>query len=61
MTGVIAFPVLGTVLAIAGMPANEIYPLLGYCGAIGTAVLVAASGGRKLITGLAELVLRVSQ
>lgn len=61
VAGVISFPALGTVLAIAGMPTADIYPLLGYCGAIGTGVLVSASGGRKLITGLAELVLRVSQ
>ncbi|MGW0752928.1 hypothetical protein [Streptomyces sp. NPDC002587] len=61
VTGVISFPVLGTVLAVTGMPSSEIYPLLAYCGGIGAAVLIAASGGRKLITGLAELVLRVSQ
>lgn len=42
--GVISFPVLGTVLAVTGMPSSEIYPLLAYCGGIGSAVLIAASG-----------------
>ncbi|MBW5485242.1 hypothetical protein [Streptomyces bambusae] len=59
--GLIAFPVLGTVLAITGVPAAEIYPLLAYCGAIGATVLIVASGGRKMIAGLAELVFRVSR
>ncbi|MFD0371136.1 hypothetical protein [Streptomyces sp. NPDC127114] len=59
--GIIAFPVLGTVLALAGMPTNEIVPLLAYCAGIGTAAVLVASGGRRLAAGLASAVLRITQ
>ncbi|WP_407841370.1 hypothetical protein ACE1OC_41085 [Streptomyces sp. DSM 116496] len=61
VTAVIAFPSLGSALSITDMPTAEIYPLLAYCGAIGVAVVIAASGGRKIVVGLAQLLLRASQ
>ncbi|MEV4192001.1 hypothetical protein [Streptomyces toxytricini] len=59
--GVIAFPALGTVLAVVGMPSTEIYSLLSYCGAIGVGVTVAVSGGRRFVAALAQTLLRVGQ
>ncbi|WHM41120.1 hypothetical protein [Streptomyces sp. BPTC-684] len=61
VTAVIAFPVMGSTLALAGMPVSDIYPLLAYCGGIGVAVLMAASGGRKLAAGLAQLLLHLGR
>ncbi|MGW1871634.1 hypothetical protein ACWCPS_39770 [Streptomyces mauvecolor] len=57
VTPVIAFPAMGSSLALCGIPAPEIYQLLTYCGGIGVAVLAAACGGRRLATGLAQLFL----
>ncbi|MFF3843410.1 hypothetical protein [Streptomyces sp. NPDC001930] len=56
-----AFPVLGTVLALASMPTSEIIPLLGYCAAIGVGTVIVANGGRRLAAGLATLFLGNNQ
>ncbi|MFD9604783.1 hypothetical protein [Streptomyces sp. NPDC059970] len=61
VAGVVAFPTLGTVMAMGGMPVADIYPLLGICGAIGVSAVFAASGGRRLIGNLAALLLRSGQ
>ncbi|MEV6332268.1 hypothetical protein [Streptomyces sp. NPDC051909] len=56
------FPVLGAVLALAGMPTNEIVRLLGYCAAIGVVtVVVLVAGGRRLAVGLAAFFLGNNQ
>lgn len=57
----IVFPVLGAILATSGMATNEIIPLLGYCAGIGVLAVLALSGGRRLVAGLATLVVRVAQ
>ncbi|MEU4732965.1 hypothetical protein [Streptomyces sp. NPDC023588] len=57
----VTFPVLGTVLALAGMATAEIVPLLGYCACIGVATVLVASGGRRLAAGVAAAVLRITQ
>lgn len=59
--GLIAFPVLGTVLAVMGMPTSEIVPLLTYCAGIGVAAVLAVSGGRRLVAGLASFVVRITR
>ncbi|MFE4658191.1 hypothetical protein ACFRFJ_16090 [Streptomyces hydrogenans] len=56
-----AFPVLGTVLALAGTPTSEIIPLLSYCAAIGVATVVVVNGGRRFAARLATLFLGNNQ
>ncbi|MFJ5098941.1 hypothetical protein [Streptomyces sp. NPDC088557] len=60
VAGTLAFPGLGTLLMLNDVPPGEIYPLLGISGAIGVCVLLAASGGRRVLTALAVL-LRAGQ
>ncbi|MFB8040277.1 hypothetical protein ACFC8F_03120 [Streptomyces hydrogenans] len=59
--GVAVFPVTAAFLATTGMPTTEIVPLLGYSTGIGVFAVLALSGGRRLVAGLAALVLRASQ
>ncbi|MER5498600.1 MULTISPECIES: hypothetical protein [unclassified Streptomyces] len=40
----ISFLALGTVLFLRGTPLDEVFLLLGGCGAIGASTLTAASG-----------------
>lgn len=56
----IPFPVLGVVLHLTGMPVQEIFVLLGGCGALGAAAVVSLPGGRHLLAGLAAAVLRAA-
>ncbi|MFJ6452242.1 hypothetical protein ACIQNV_37200 [Streptomyces hydrogenans] len=58
--GVTAFPGLATLLTVNDVPADEIYPLLGISGAIGVGVVLAASGGRRVLAAFAT-VLRAGQ
>ncbi|MEU8436071.1 hypothetical protein AB0F18_24840 [Streptomyces sp. NPDC029216] len=57
----VTFPVLGTLLALDGMPTSRIIPLLAGCAALGVAHVVIAGGGRRLAAGLASAVLRITQ
>ncbi|MFD8145460.1 hypothetical protein [Streptomyces sp. NPDC059708] len=57
----VTFPVLGTVLALAGMSTSRIVPLLAACAALGVAQTVIAGGGGRLAAGLASAVLRSTQ
>ncbi|RSS64657.1 hypothetical protein EF912_01985 [Streptomyces sp. WAC07061] len=57
----VTFPVLGTVLALAGMPTSRIIPLLAACAALGFAQSVVVGGCRRIAAGLASAVLRISQ
>ncbi|MFF6888598.1 hypothetical protein ACFY9F_36085 [Streptomyces sp. NPDC012421] len=59
--GLAVFPVIAAVLASTGMPTTEIIPLLGYSTGIGVLAVLVLSGGRRLVAGLAALVLRASQ
>ncbi|MGO4635002.1 hypothetical protein AB4225_29345 [Streptomyces sp. 2RAF24] len=59
--GVIALPVIAAALAATGMPSSEIVPLLAYSTGIGIAAVLTLSGGRRLIAGLAALVVRATQ
>ncbi|MER8062762.1 MULTISPECIES: hypothetical protein [unclassified Streptomyces] len=61
MTPVVVFPALGSGLALSGMAIPEICQLLGSCGAIGVAVLTAATGGKRLASGLAQLLLHLGK
>ncbi|MGW8729228.1 hypothetical protein ACWGNF_24760 [Streptomyces sp. NPDC055808] len=58
---VVAFPALGSGLALSGMAVTEICRLLACCGAIGVAVLTAASGGKRLASGLAQMLLHLGK
>ncbi|MFE3074227.1 hypothetical protein [Streptomyces sp. NPDC059247] len=60
VAGVLAFPGLGTLLLLNDVPPEQIYPMLGISGAIGVVVVLAASGGRRVLTALAVL-LRAGQ
>ncbi|MFJ2937897.1 hypothetical protein ACIO8G_34670 [Streptomyces sp. NPDC087219] len=51
--GLAVFPVTAAVLAMTGMQTAEIIPLLGYSTGIGVAAVLALSGGRRLLAGLA--------
>ncbi|MFC9734230.1 hypothetical protein ACFWGM_20280 [Streptomyces roseolus] len=51
--GVTAFPTLAALLTVNGVSAGEIYPLLGISGAIGVGVVLAASGGRRVLAAFA--------
>lgn len=59
--GLVSFPVLGTVLALAGLHRSEIVPLLASCTALGVAAMLAIGGGRRLAVVLASAVLRITQ
>ncbi|MER6444456.1 hypothetical protein DEJ51_28630 [Streptomyces venezuelae] len=61
VAGLITFPVLGTVLALAGLPTAEIVPLLAHCAALGAVAVLVVGGGRRLAAGLASAVLRITQ
>ncbi|MEU4800535.1 hypothetical protein [Streptomyces sp. NPDC023327] len=56
----VSFPVLGAALHMTGMPLEDIFLLLGGCGALGTAAVLAAGGGRRRLSGLAAAVLRAA-
>ncbi|MBC7272248.1 hypothetical protein ACF09G_36345 [Streptomyces albogriseolus] len=45
IAGVVAFPVIGGVLAVTGLPVGDVLAVVSGCGAIG-AVAVAFAGGR---------------
>ncbi|MFF9870296.1 hypothetical protein ACF1G0_33775 [Streptomyces sp. NPDC013953] len=55
----VSFPVLGSALHVTGMPLQDIFILLGGCGALGAAAVVAV-GGRRRLTSLAGAVLRAA-
>ncbi|MFD7020601.1 hypothetical protein [Streptomyces sp. NPDC059928] len=61
MTPVVAFPAMGSGLALSGMAVTDICQLLAYCGAIGVAVLTAASGGKRLASGLAQMLIHLGK
>ncbi|MEU5144795.1 hypothetical protein [Streptomyces sp. NPDC021139] len=56
----VSFPVLGGALHVAGVPLQDIFVLLGGCGALGTAAVVAVGGGRRRAAWLADAVLRAA-
>ncbi|AUH38879.1 hypothetical protein [Streptomyces sp. CMB-StM0423] len=53
VAGIIAFPLLGSVLALTGMPVQDVLVLLAGCGGIGAAVFAIGGGGRRLLEALA--------
>ncbi|WP_329332707.1 hypothetical protein OG252_51880 [Streptomyces sp. NBC_01352] len=55
----VSFPVLGSILHVTGMPLQDVFILLGGCGALGVAA-IAAGGGRRRLAGLASAVLRAT-
>ncbi|MFD6826672.1 hypothetical protein ACFWC5_41045 [Streptomyces sp. NPDC060085] len=55
----VSFPALGAVLHLSGMPMQDIFVLLGGCGALGAAAVAVASG-RRLAAGLAAGALRAA-
>ncbi|MER6434180.1 hypothetical protein ABT272_41890 [Streptomyces sp900105245] len=56
----VSFPVLGGALHVAGVPLQDIFVLLGGCGALGAAAVVAVGGGRRRAAALAGAVLRAA-
>lgn len=56
----ISFPALGAILHMTGMPVQDIFVLLGECGALGLAAVIAVSSGRRRLAGLAAAVLRAT-
>ncbi|MFF4442635.1 hypothetical protein [Streptomyces sp. NPDC001621] len=58
--GITVFPLLGTGLALAGMPVSGVLTLLAGCGGIGAATIAAAGGGRRLLTALASAAVRAA-
>jgi hypothetical protein len=56
----VSFPVLGGALHVAGVPVQDVFLLLGGCGALGAAVVVAVGGGRRRTAALAGAVLRAA-
>lgn len=56
----VSFPALGVALHMTGMPLEDIFLLLGGCGALGAAAVVAAGGSRRRLGGLAAAVLRAT-
>lgn len=56
----VSFPVLGVALHMTEMPLEDIFLLLGGCGALGAAAVVAVGGGRRRLGGLAAAVLRAT-
>lgn len=53
----IAFPMIGCALYVAGMPLADIFTFLAGCGGIGAMVTVAVTGGRRVLVALAHGVL----
>ncbi|MGW8955623.1 hypothetical protein [Streptomyces sp. NPDC055709] len=60
VAGAVAFPAMGSILAMAGMPVTDVFALLGGCGAIGAATVAAAAGGRRLFGALATAAVRAA-
>ncbi|MER6288563.1 hypothetical protein [Streptomyces sviceus] len=56
----VSFPALGVALHLTGMPVQDIFVLLGGCGALGAAAVVVVAGGRRRLAGLAAEVLRAA-
>ncbi|MFC8996207.1 hypothetical protein ACFT7U_10930 [Streptomyces rochei] len=56
----IAFPVIGVVLYIVGMPDSDILPFLLGCAGIGVMVTITVTGGRRLATAAAHAVLALT-
>ncbi|MEV6594923.1 hypothetical protein [Streptomyces acidicola] len=56
----IAFPTIGCVLYVVGMPVSDIFTFLAGCGGIGAVVTIAVTGGRRLLVALAHGVLAAS-
>ncbi|MGY1495041.1 hypothetical protein ACW4TU_44920 [Streptomyces sp. QTS52] len=56
----VSFPVLGVALHVTGMPVQDIFVLLGGCGALGAAAVMAAGGGRRRMASLAGAMLRAT-
>ncbi|WP_063766013.1 hypothetical protein [Streptomyces sp. NRRL F-5193] len=59
IAGVAVFPLLGGMLALAGMGVGEILALIGGCGLIGAATVAAVSG--RLTGALAAAAVRAAQ
>ncbi|WP_328674871.1 hypothetical protein [Streptomyces sp. NBC_00343] len=55
MVTALAFPAMGGALLLAGTPMVDVFSLLGGCGAIGAAVVLAVSGGRRRIASVASV------
>lgn len=47
--GITVFPLLGTGLALAGTPVDDVFILLSGCGAIGVATIALGSGARRML------------
>lgn len=60
VAGVTVFPLLGTGLVLQGVPVDDVLTLLAGCGAIGAGTIAAAGGGRRLLTALAEGMVRAA-
>ncbi|MEE1837788.1 hypothetical protein [Streptomyces sp. SP17KL33] len=56
----VSFPVLGVALHVTGMPLQDIFILLGGCGALGAAAVMAVGGGRRRLASLAGAMLRAT-
>jgi hypothetical protein len=56
----VSFPALGGALHLAGVPLEDVFVLLGGCGALGAAAVVAVGGGRRRAASLAGAVLRAA-
>ncbi|MFF8973648.1 hypothetical protein [Streptomyces sp. NPDC014995] len=56
----VSFTVLGGALRLAGMPLGDVFALLGGCGALGAATVVAMSGGRRRLSSVAAAVVRAA-
>lgn len=56
----IAFPVIGCVLYVVGMPVADIFTFLLGCGGIGVLVTIAVTGGRRLVVAAAHGVLALT-
>ncbi|MFE8950483.1 hypothetical protein [Streptomyces sp. NPDC007856] len=56
----IAFPVIGCVLYVLGMPVSEIFKFLLGCSGIGVMVTIAVTGGRRLAVTVAHSVLTLT-
>ncbi|MEU9272720.1 hypothetical protein AB0E04_46145 [Streptomyces sp. NPDC048251] len=56
----IAFPMIGCVLYVVGMPVSDVFTFLAGCGGIGAAVTIAVTGGRRVLVALAHGILVVT-
>ncbi|MGW1976717.1 hypothetical protein [Streptomyces sp. NPDC001889] len=59
-TVLIAFPLMGGILAWSGMAVTDVLTLLGGCGVIGAATFALAGGGRRLAGTLAAAAVRAA-